>query len=175
MTTPALVLPGLGSSGPEHWQTLWEARSPGFRRVVQRDWDHPDRTEWVAALDAAVAGSSELPVLVCHSLGCLTAVHWAAAHARPIRAALLVAPADADRPDASMESRSFRPVPTQKLPFPSIVVASSDDPYVSPGRAQAFARAWGSRFVDIGPAGHINAASGFGPWSQGEKLLDELW
>jgi serine hydrolase len=174
MDAPVLIVPGLGDSGPDHWQTLWEKTLSGCARVTQRDWDHPDRGEWVANLDAAVADCSRAPVLVGHSLGCLTAAHWAVLHRRPIRGALLVAPTDADRHDASLASRSFRPIPMSPLPFPSILVASSDDPYISLERAREFAQAWGSRFVDIGAAGHVNAAAGFGPWPAGKELLQEL-
>ena len=69
---------------------------------------------------------------------------------------------------------SFAPVPLERLPFPSIVVASSDDPYVSLERAEAFARGWGSRLVTIGAAGHINTDAGYGEWPEGRRLLDEL-
>jgi len=70
--------------------------------------------------------------------------------------------------------QSFAPMPLVRLPFPSVVVASSDDPYVTPGRAAAFARAWGSRLVTLTRAGHVNTDSGFGPWDEGRRLLEEL-
>ncbi|HMF08380.1 MAG TPA: alpha/beta fold hydrolase [Thermoanaerobaculia bacterium] len=174
MDAPVLVLPGLGNSGPEHWQTIWERANPGFVRVLQRDWERPERDVWVAALEAAVTPCRWPPVLVCHSLGCLTAVHWAGEYEHPVSGALLVAPPDADRPDASLASRSFRPIPRAPLLFPSILVASSNDPYVSLERSRELARAWASRLVDIGPAGHINAAAGYGAWPEGGRLLSEL-
>jgi len=62
-------------------------------------------------------------------------------------------------------------MPLAKLPFPSIVVASTNDQYVSNDRARLFADAWGSRLVFIGDAGHINGASGYGPWPEGERML----
>jgi hypothetical protein len=65
-------------------------------------------------------------------------------------------------------------MPLLRLPFPSIVVASTDDEYVTLDRAQQFARAWGSRLVNIGVAGHINSATGLGSWPLGRALLDEL-
>jgi len=169
-----LVVPGWTNSGPEHWQSLWERDHPGFRRVQQRDWDHPDRAEWVRTLDAAIRAESEPPVLVAHSLGCIAVAHWAAAHDRPIAGALLVAPADVERPDAPAPIRNFAPVPLPALPFPAIVVASSDDPYLGLDRAAHFARCWGARLVDLGAAGHINTDAGFGPWPRGLALLHEL-
>ncbi|MBW3656383.1 MAG: alpha/beta hydrolase, partial [Gemmatimonadetes bacterium] len=99
---------------------------------------------------------------------------WAAAHDHPIAGALLVAPADVERPDAPEPIRNFAPVPLAALPFPAIMVASSDDPYLRSERAAHFARCWGARLVDLGAAGHINTDAGFGPWPQGLALLDEL-
>ena len=61
----------------------------------------------------------------------------------------------------------FAPVPRERLPFPSMLLASADDPYCRPERARHFAAAWGSELVEVGPAGHINAESGHGPWPDG--------
>lgn len=180
---PILVLPGLSDSGPGHWQTLLEAARPEARRVVQRDWERPKRADWVEALDRAVRACLEPPVLVAHSLGCITVAHWAAAIpapvrdallVAPVRGALLVAPSDVDRADAPEALHGFRPTPTARLPFPSIVVSSSNDPYLSVARSRELAAAWGSRWVDAGPAGHVNAAAGLGPWPLGEALVAEL-
>jgi predicted alpha/beta hydrolase family esterase len=88
---------------------------------------------------------------------------------------MLVAPADVNREGpAGRLLVGFSPIPRQRLPFPSLVVASRDDPYVEIDRAQAFARGWGSEFVDLGRAGHINVESGHGPWMKGRALLRGL-
>jgi uncharacterized protein len=174
-TTPVLVLPGYGDSGPEHWQSLWETQDGRCRRVVQRDWFAPTLTEWHERLDGAVAACERAPILVAHSLGCVLVAHWARQARRAIAGALLVAPADVDMLALVLDAvATFAPVPLETLRFPSIVVASSDDPYVSVERAQSFARAWGSRFVVIEGAGHINTDSGHGDWPEGRQLLDEL-
>jgi len=174
-TTPVLVLPGYGDSGPEHWQSLWQASGSTFRRVAQRDWLMPERAEWLAALDREIAACPAPPVLMAHSLGCALVAHHVKAGGRAVRAALLVAPADVEMVAMVLESvQSFAPMPLVTLPFPSIVVASTDDPYVAPARAETFARAWGSRVVTLTGAGHINTDSGFGAWPQGRRLLDEL-
>jgi predicted alpha/beta hydrolase family esterase len=170
----ALILPGIGNSGPEHWQSLWELTHPSFRRVAQRDWDHPEREEWVAALEAAAAEAGPDLLLVAHSLGCLLVAHWAQRSRRSVQGALLVAVPDPSSAAFPAEGTSFGPVPLQPLPFPSIVVASEDDPYGSIGHAQRCARAWNSRLVCIGPAGHINAASNLGAWPEGLELLELL-
>lgn len=172
-----LVLPGYMNSGPAHWQSLWEARH-GYHRVHQRDWEHPERTEWVGAIDQAVRGTRGAVILVAHSLGCMAAVHWAVAAAPAERArlagALLVAPADVERWDMAKEIRTFAPIPLDPLPCPSIVVASTDDLYAEIERPRGWAAAWGSRLVALEDAGHINADAGFGPWPEGEALLAEL-
>ena len=167
-----LVVPGFGGSGAAHWQTRWEARH-GYVRVEQDDWEQPDLDGWLAALDAAVAAAPSPVALVAHSLGCALVAHWAArGGGRGVRAALLVAPADVDEIAPWLDAvAGFAPVPTARLPFPSVVVASSDDPYVTPARAAAFADAWGAELVDVGAAGHLNAESELGDWDAGHALL----
>jgi uncharacterized protein len=177
-----LILPGLYDSGPEHWQSRWETEHPAFVRVRQRDWETPDRAEWVATLEAAIASSPEPAVLVAHSTSCCLVAHWAAAHGggsrvpmvRRVRAALLVAPSDVEAPSYPAGPTGFAPTPLAPLPFPSIVVASTDDVYVSVERAERFAAAWGSRFEVVGALGHLNSASGLGSWPEGFALLEEL-
>jgi len=174
-TPAALVLPGYGDSGPGHWQSLWEAADPRLRRVQQADWFEPQLDDWLTTLDAAVAACAVPPVIVGHSLGCVLLAHWVQRTGRPVRGALLVAPADVDAIAGVLETvQSFAPVPLMRLPFPSIVVASDDDAYVTAARAQAFARAWGSRFVPLSGVGHINTDSNLGQWREGRALLDEL-
>ncbi|MBX0292240.1 alpha/beta hydrolase [Hymenobacter sp. HSC-4F20] len=167
------IVPGLGSSGPDHWQTRWEQHY-GYRRVEQRNWDQPILSEWVAALDAAIAAAGPEVVLVGHSLACATIAHWAGSTSPRITGALLVAPADVDRPDLPPEVANFAPMPLTRLPFPSTVVASTNDEYATLARAQQFAKAWGSRLVNVGALGHINSASGLGLWPEGHALLREL-
>ena len=169
-----LVLPGLEDSGPRHWQSLWLPLRPGLRRVEQRDWIAPRCADWVAALDAAVLAAGPASILVAHSAACPMVAHWAAACRRAIGGALLVAPADADAPSFPRGPTGFAPVPLGRLPFPAVVVASRDDPYVAFERAEAFAAAWGARLVDAGAHGHLNSASGLGAWPFGLDLLDGL-
>lgn len=169
-----LIVPGYQNSGPGHWQSLWEASLGGVKRVEMPSWEHPVKAAWVEALDEAIADCQEPPILVGHSLGCLAIVHWAEGHDREIRGALLAAPSDVERPDALAVLRPFGPIPRLRLAFPAIVAASSDDPFLSPARARILAADWGARFVDLGPCGHLNQASGHGPWPRGEALLSDL-
>jgi uncharacterized protein len=171
---PVLLLPGLHDSGPQHWQTLWMAGRPGFRRVEQADWIAPRCADWVERLDAAVVEAGPGAVLVAHSAACALVAHWAVARGRAIRGALLVAPSDPEASSFPAGPTGFAPLPLVRLPFPSTVVASADDPYVGLDRAELFARAWGSRLANIGSAGHINTASGLGTWPAGLELLEEV-
>lgn len=172
---PVLIVPGLGDSEPRHWQSHWERTLPNARRVVQSDWDRPNLGFWTGTLLEAVR---ETPgaILVGHSLGCAAIAHLAAVTGgRGVAGALLFAPADVDRDVPRTEVlRHFSPLPRRPLPFPSIVVASRNDPYVVFERAQLFARDWGSRLVDLGAAGHINVASGHHSFPRGLTLLREL-
>lgn len=167
-----LIVPGWRDSEPAHWQSLWAARLPGARRVVQSDRQFPCRQEWVDQLSTEIRSSRQRRVvLVAHSLGCIAAAHLPAEVAARVDAALLVAPAD---PERRAQLADFAPVPHQRLPYRSTLVASSNDPYCPVRLAGAYARAWGSRFVRLENAGHINVASGFGEWPQGLQLLAQL-
>jgi len=174
MHVPVLIVPGIGNSGPQHWQSIWEARNPAFVRVTQKDWDHPVRFEWVSSIEQAIAAGGPGLVVVAHSLGCLAVVHWAAGSHLPIKGALLVAVPDPRGPKFPVEAVGFAPVPRRKLAFPSVVVMSTDDPYGSVEYVQGCASAWGSRLVSIGAAGHINTESGLGEWPEGFELLETL-
>lgn len=167
-----LTLAGLWNSGPQHWQSHWEARHPAWKRPAHRDWQTPDKDEWVAELDQAIAACERPPVLAAHSLACALVAHWAASGSpHRIAGAFLVAPSDVEASSYPPGTTGFAPLPLAPLPFPTLVVASSDDPYVSVARARAFASAWGSAFELIGDAGHINGDAGYGNWPEGEAML----
>jgi predicted alpha/beta hydrolase family esterase len=171
---PVLILPGLYNSGPEHWQSRWQAAHPEFQRVMQEDWERPRCADWIARLDEAI-GATPDAVLVAHSSSCALVAHWVAGDGSGrVRAALLVAPSDPEAPSYPEGPTGFAPMPLNRLPFPSIVVASTDDQYVALDRARLFADRWGSRLVDIGAAGHINSQSGLGDWAAGLALLNDL-
>jgi predicted alpha/beta hydrolase family esterase len=172
-STRFFIVPGLGNSGPGHWQTYFERQNPDFTRIEQREWEAPDRTEWVETIERALAGEDLANVvLIGHSLGCVTIAHWANTYGHRIKGALLVAPSDVETPHyAAFPTTGFGPMPMQKLPFSSILVTSTTDQWVSEARARQFAEAWGSELVVVGDAGHINAASGHGDWPAGLELL----
>ncbi|WP_375270742.1 RBBP9/YdeN family alpha/beta hydrolase [Sphingomonas sp.] len=173
-----LTVPGLGGSGPAHWQSLWEKSRPDTSRVELGMWDRPHRNAWVSKLDQAIASARAPVILVAHSLGCVAVAWWAAMSPQPygwpVAGALLVAPADVDRVHVAVELKPFAPAPKQPLSFPSIVVASSDDPWIELDRAHSLAVDWSSHFVDAGAHGQLNAASGLGRWPEGLELLDRV-
>jgi predicted alpha/beta hydrolase family esterase len=173
-----LILPGLSNSGPEHWQSYWERMDPRCRRVEQLDWETPRCADWVATLAAAVARAEGEVVLVGHSSSCALIAHWAESGderlVARVRGALLVAPSDPEGPNYPAGPTGFAPMPRKRLPFPSTVVASEDDMYVGLAQAHAYAMDWGSAFVNLGAAGHINSSSGLGAWPSGYALLETL-
>jgi predicted alpha/beta hydrolase family esterase len=170
-----LTVPGLWNSGPKHWQSLWEQKLPNCHRIEQKEWATPRCADWMANIDAAVAEAGGVRIFfAAHSAGCIAVAHWAQKGTKAIGGALLVAPADSEREGYPEAAHGFRPIRIGKLPFPTVVVASNDDPWLQIDRAKYFADGWGSRFMNIGSGGHINADAGFGPWPQGEELLQEL-
>ena len=173
---PILIIPGYGNSGPGHWQSLWEANVRDAKRVQMPNWDFPHCADWVETLDTAIREANQVlpPVLVAHSLGCLAVAHWAHRYQRPVHGALLVGLVDVDRPSTLAAMKDFATIPMFGLPFPSHVVASSNDPYASLERSREIAEAWRSQFTELGPCGHINTAAGYGEWPRGEAFLQDL-
>lgn len=169
------IIPGLGGSGPEHWQSYFEKLGDNFHRIKQKDWDAPNIAEWADNIDRAIANYDlENVVLVAHSLGCPTLAYWANLYQRKIKGALLVAPPDIEQVHLKLNKTLFETFPANKITFETIVVASTNDPWATLNKAKSFADNWGSKFVNIGDAGHINDQSGFGDWQQGQEILKRL-
>ncbi len=172
LSFPVLVLPGLSSSGPTHWQTLWEQQFPEWTRVEQSDWFDPDPSHWTSTIEAHVGQCATPPLLIAHSLATIAVALWASQTRQRVRGAFLVAPADVESPSPHTELLlAFRPICRKPLPFPSLVVGSCNDPYGDLERVRGFAQSWGSQFVLAGALGHINANSGIADWPQGLELL----
>jgi predicted alpha/beta hydrolase family esterase len=165
----------LYDSGFAHWQRHWQ-RDRGARVVEQGEWETPRREDWVAAIDDALSASAGPIVLAGHSLGCATLAYWVRTtpHVARVRGLLLVAPSDVEAPSLPSGTTGFAPMPLDRLPFASRVVASTNDPYVTLERARSFAAAWGSELTLVPDAGHLNGAAGFGPWPEGYALV-EAW
>jgi len=170
-----LLLPGWLNSDAAHWQSRWELLH-GHRRVEQDDWLWPRRGDWMARLDEVLLDGPPGVRLVAHSLGCQLVAAWAAhsRHIGRVAAALLVAPPDTEREDMPPNLFNWRPIVRQRLPFASLVVASTDDPYCALPRAELMAADWGAAIVEIGARGHINGESRLVEWPGGLALLRGL-
>ena len=175
MSRPTLIVPGLHGSGAGHWQQWWRADHADAHVVEQADWSMPEAAPWLDRLERAIA---EHPgsLIVAHSLGSiLTARLTQSRVAHLVAGALLVAPADINR-TSTLHQRTyeFGAMPRDRLPFPSLVVASRDDIYMPFSKARELAAEWGSGLHDLGYAGHINIPSGFGRWMEGYALAADL-
>jgi predicted alpha/beta hydrolase family esterase len=164
-----ILVPGLHDSGPDHWQSRWQRARPEFFRVVQDDWDDPDLAAWSARLDQVRARDPRPALFVAHSFGCLATVHSIAHHPAGVAGALLVAPADPHKFGVAAQ------LPAHALPCPTIMVSSSNDPWMHAERAAQWAARWRSELVEGGALGHINAESGLGDWPAGLAQLHRVF
>ncbi|RFC61795.1 alpha/beta hydrolase [Fulvimarina endophytica] len=171
-----LIVPGLNSSPAGHWQHHWAVEDPTAELVEQENWSMPVLADWLPTLEAQIMAAGPGVVLVAHSLGCALVTALASRPAAShISGALLVAPADIEPlSDRYPAVAAFRNGEDAKLPFAALVVASRTDPFMSFSRAEAAAKSWGAGLYDLGDAGHINIASGHGPWAEGPALADGL-
>ncbi|CRM21794.1 serine hydrolase family protein [Pseudomonas fluorescens] len=176
MTVNVLILPGLFNSGEAHWQSQWERQFHGLQRVEQQDWETPVAADWVARLNQAIEAADSDVVLVAHSLAITLITRWAAQYpqSNKVKGALLVAPSDTEADSYPSGTTGFTPMSMQRLPFRTILVASTNDPYVTQERAKAFGEAWGSELVWEQDAGHISGDAGYGPWPKGVEYLYQL-
>ncbi|TSD99950.1 serine hydrolase family protein [Skermania sp. ID1734] len=181
-STPTVVIvPGLRDHVADHWQTLLADQLDNARTVAPLEHDKLSRAARVAALDDVLRDIDGPVVLVAHSAGVMITVHWAQHSTRPIAGALLATPADLEMPmppgyptPEQLDNAGWNPIPRGRLPFPSIVAASRNDPLGSYRRIAGMAEVWGSRLVDLGNVGHLNPASGYGPWPMAQELLQDL-
>lgn len=165
-----LMIPGIGGSGPDHWQSLWQAElGETADRIAPRSWDRPDLDDWLGEISARVGPDT---ILVAHSLGCLAAAQWLTGEGDlgGVVGAFLVAPPDPAGPEFPPTATAFG-VPTATLRVPSVLVGSTTDPYCTSQRTLEFGSAWGTPVVSVGDQGHINDESGHGRWPEGRGML----
>jgi predicted alpha/beta hydrolase family esterase len=171
-------IPGYSNSSEEHWQSIIEQEQKiPVRRIGQKDWYSPDCKQWISVLDDYLAGYDfSKVILIGHSLGCITIIHWLHKYKKKIKAAILVAPADAgsEKFQKEIQAEGFNPVPLEKLDCYSVVVASENDEWVSLEKAEFYSDQWGSQFMNIGKAGHINVTSGYGKWDNIYEIIENI-
>lgn len=176
-----LVVPGYRGSGPAHWQSWMQELLPGARRLGGVDWQSPRIAQWSREVAGEIDAARAPLWIVAHSFGCLAAVAAAAGREERVGGLMLVAPADPERfaeagcrdtTDPNAPQSIARHLPVGVLNVPSLVVASTNDPWLRVDLARLWARRWGSQFIDAGPVGHINVDSGFGPWPAGLELFE---
>lgn len=172
MQTNYLIIPGYGNSDSEHWQTYFEKRLPDCVRVQQKSWEKPMCIDWVNTINKAIMHYDQTTiVLISHSMGGIAIAHWAKEFNIKIKGAMIVAPPDLDNPWQDLGLESFAPIPLLKFPFPSVIIGSTNDNWVTKERIQLFAQNWGSKLLLINNAGHINTNSGYGDWEEGLQIL----
>ncbi len=170
-----LIIPGYTNSGENHWQTRWQSKLKTARRVEQAEWSKPVREDWVRRVADEVNAAEKPVILVAHSLGVPTAIHAIPEFRKKVAGAFLVAPPEVTNPAIRPKHlMTFGPYPEDPLPFPSITIASRNDPFGSFEHAENIAVAWGSFLIDAGQSGHINAESGHGPWPEGTMVFTQF-
>lgn len=164
-----LILPGLGGGGPDYWYERWRKKLRTACRIEQENWHEPDFSDWQNRIVSAVEQAGKPVVLIGHSLGVIAAVHATARFPhQKVAGGYFVAPPDIEALRPQMPHLTpFANVPTAPLSFPSVLVASRNDPYCAYDKAEDMSFAWGSKFENAGNSGHINAESGQGPWPEG--------
>ena len=171
-----LIVPGLGDSTTGHWQDNWLQHFPNTKKVVQNNWNQPQLKDWLHNLDTTIKAIETPIVIVAHSLAVSLVMHWSQQNdTSKIVGALLVAPADVESPEHTPEEIwNFAPIPLDKLKYPSVVISSTNDPYISIERAEFLAKKWESDFYNVGLKGHLNLASQLGLWEEGQEILKSL-
>jgi hypothetical protein len=167
-----ITLPGIGGSGDDHWQSHWERTSERFKRFTPPSWKKPELSSWIDAVDKALLTAKVRPVLVAHSLACLLVAHWAARSTKSVAGAFLVSVPDPMGSKFPADAASFGNAPVIPLPFPTLIVASTNDPYGTIAYSRSRAKMWCTGLVEVGALGHINGASGVGDWLHGRQLLE---
>lgn len=169
-----LTIPGYESSGPEHWQSYWERRH-GYVRVQQSDWLKPRRHSWIPCLEQAIYRAKDPVVLIAHGLGATLVAAWAEqGFSSKISAAFLAAPTDTEEYQSIGPVQDFGPMPVHTLPFPALLVVSTNDPFMRLERSMYFSEAWGCELVSLDDVGHLNPASGHGPWPGGYSMMENF-
>lgn len=170
-----LFIPGRDDDAGDHWQSRWQAKLSSARKIPRPERAQPTENDWVGEIAAAVQKAEKPVVLVAHSLGVAAAIQALPLCAGKIAGAFLVSPPDLEAKSAiARQARKYGDYPRDPLPFPSLLIASDNDPHGSLDHAGDLANAWGSLLVEAGSSGHIDATSGHGPWPEGTMVFSQF-
>lgn len=167
-----LMIAGPGNDDPGHWLVRWKAKLSTARLIAGDPLNQLERDDLAGATLAAIEAAQRPVILVAHSTGIVSAILAAPLARNRIAGAFLVSPPELEG-DGPLARRLRRlgAYPREPLPFPSVVVASRNDPHGSFDHAGDLANAWGSLFIDAGESGHIDRRSGHGPWPEGSMVF----
>ncbi|MDR7016550.1 alpha/beta hydrolase [Acinetobacter sp. 3657] len=172
--THTLIVPGVGGSEVQHWQSWLQQQLVSSSRVQQKYWDRPVLSEWVSQFVKTVAEIKAPIQIVAHSFGCLTSVAALAEHPElkaKVKNLVLVAPANPARFGESGFARHSLTDYKQyfyqlNIDVPTTLLISENDPWLNYVDALQLAQAWRLTPINLGPVGHVNVASGFGPFPE---------
>lgn len=169
-----VFVPGYGNSINGHWQEIWYKEIENSYWVEQNDWENPDCEDWVETLDLLIQSLEGPILLVTHSLGGSTVVEWSKKHTANILGVFLVAVPDVESVKFPEVITGYQTPLLEKLPFLSLVLASTDDPYSTLDRTKYFSKNWGGEQISIGNLGHVNTDSNIGEWYEGRNQLNNF-
>ncbi|WP_374663688.1 RBBP9/YdeN family alpha/beta hydrolase [Acinetobacter sp.] len=172
--THTVIVPGVGGSEYHHWQSWLQRQLMSCSRVQQQNWHQPVLKEWIAQFVKTVAPIQDDIQIVAHSFGCLTTVAALAQHPelnQKVKNLILAAPANPARfGDAGFSRDSQNDYADYfhqlKISVPATMLISENDPWLAFEDAKQLADAWKLYPVNLGSVGHINVASGFGPFPE---------
>lgn len=170
-----LNIPGWKNSREGHWQTIWEASDPSvFSRIQQDNWQHPTKEHWVPIIAQAIQQAGQDVLVTAHSIGVTAFIHAVHEYELQVKGALLVTPSDPQHPDCPEELKNFQVIPNKKLPFHTILVASTNDTAIDFPKAVELAVDWQCTLQVLENAGHLTPKDGFGAWPEGKRLLKQF-
>jgi uncharacterized protein len=172
-TVPLIALHGLGGPGPEHWYSWLAAELRAADRTVHLpvlpDADEPMLDAWLWSVRGLIQTLPDTGFdVVAHSLGALLWLHHAASRPqdlpRPARVALAGIP-----DNEHIEPPTFRDPPLDAAAVRAaaegtVLIGGDDDPVCPAGVAAVYGLPLKIATTVVPGGGHLNPASGYGPW-----------
>ena len=164
-----MLIYGWSGSLPPHWQDWLVRELAGRHHMV---WlpklpkrYSPKKHQWTNKLSRHLEAMRP-DTVVCHSLGCIAWLHLCNEELiLPVKRLLLVAPPSLTT-EGIQDIKTFFPcrVPTSLHAEEAHLVTSTNDHYMTPEEAKAFAQTLKLTHTVLEGQGHLNSDSGYGPW-----------